>query len=339
MVLYNRPHYTRTVLNALRRCHGIGDYLVLPRIEPGNEEVIELARAIDFAEVQVTVNPDRYGSGRNTYHAWEDGFKRSDFIVHIEDDTVPAPDCLRYMEHCRGTYRRDHQIFSVAAYNRYRCLPTQYFAIGRRFAYTCWLVGVWNDRWLWAKRKWSTNPRDYASPLAHRTYQHGLREVYPLLSRSQNIGAKDGIHHISVAWHRVYQHTDHWAGDLALRRRAFRELANPLVTAVLIAGHERDDLLKARRAIKSFKQQSYVHKELLIVNYGGPPLDPLDDARIREIRLTRKRGITAEMLRDLGQEYARGDVIIAWDAADWQDSECLVERVARQEGKECGRHP
>jgi len=337
MVLYNRPDYTRTVLDALKRCRGIGDYLILPRIEPGNEEVIELARGIDFAEVQVTVNRQRLGGGRNAYRAWADGFERADFIVHLEDDTVPAPDCLRYMEHCREVYRRDHGIFSVAAYNRYPCGSKDYFSIARRSAYTCWLVGIWKERWLWAKRRWSKDPRSYACPLAEQVYRHDLREIYPLLSRSQNIGARAGIHPKTTAWHRVYQHTNHWAGDLPFSRRRFAEVPNPLITAVLIAGLDRDPA-KVRAAIRGFQRQSFVHKELLIVNYGGDPLGPLNDARIHELKVRRSRGITMDTLEAVGREYARGDVIVAWNRADWQDAGNLTESAERQSPGRHGTH-
>src|SRR5580693_6205950 len=125
LVLYNRPDYTRQVLDALRRCDGIEDYILLPHIEPGNDNVLALVEAIDFAEVRITRNPMRLGIGRNTYLAWEHGAKAADFFIHIEDDTVPARDCLRYMEHCRQTYRDDQRVFSVAAYNRSPCDPAR----------------------------------------------------------------------------------------------------------------------------------------------------------------------------------------------------------------------
>ena len=35
MCHYNRPDYSRQVLEALRACEGVGDYLILPHVEPG----------------------------------------------------------------------------------------------------------------------------------------------------------------------------------------------------------------------------------------------------------------------------------------------------------------
>src|SRR4051812_10885560 len=93
ILLYNRPTYTKALLTALRRCDGIGQYQLLFHIEPGRDDVIALAKAVDFAETKITINKQKLGISQNTYKAWEHGFKKSDFIIHFEDDTVPAPDC------------------------------------------------------------------------------------------------------------------------------------------------------------------------------------------------------------------------------------------------------
>ena len=223
MVLYNRPDYTRQVVEALRHCVGVEEYLVLPHIEPGNEQVVELARAIDFAEVEVTVNPRRLGCGRNTFAAWEDGFSKADFIIHVEDDTVPARDCLRLMEHCRTAYAEDQSILSVCAYHREYCPAEHYYKLGKRSAYNCWLVALWRDRWPWIQTNWNPDPARYATFLCDRAKSKGYREIYPLLSRSQNIGAERGLHVPSPGWHRTHQHTDHWAGNLDLPPGAYHE--------------------------------------------------------------------------------------------------------------------
>ncbi len=224
MVLWNRPDYTRTVLAALRACEGIGDYLLLPHVEPGNEQVLALVNSIDFAETRVTLNPTRLGIGRNTYLAWQDGFRKADFIIHIEDDTVPSRDCLRYMEHCRRAYRDDQEIFSISSYNRAPCRSLQHYHISRRPPYTCWLIGVWKDRWQWIKSRWNPDPERYATYLTNQLRHYQLDEVYPLLSRSQNIGAENGFHVPSADWHRANHHTEHWAGNYDLKPGKYREV-------------------------------------------------------------------------------------------------------------------
>ena len=72
---------------------------------------------------------------------------------------------------------------------------------------------MWKDRWEWARNNWNTDPARYATHLNNELAKRGLKEVYPLLSRSQNIGAKGGVHVPSVEWHRKNHHTQHWAGN------------------------------------------------------------------------------------------------------------------------------
>ena len=223
MALYNRPEYTKTVLAALRQCDGVADYLILPHVDPGNDAVVALAQGIDFAETCLTLNGRKLGCGLNTFKAWEDGFNRAEFIIHIEDDTVPARDCLRYMEHACGAYANLPQLFSVSSYNRERCQPEDYFRIGRRSAYTCWLVGLWHDRWLWAKDHWNPDPKRYATHLSKEAQSRNWQEAYPYLSRSQNIGAEGGVHVVSAEWHHKYHHTEHWAGNLDLPPSDYHE--------------------------------------------------------------------------------------------------------------------
>jgi hypothetical protein len=230
MVLYNRPDYTKIVLDALRGCTGIGEYLLRPHIEPGNGAVVDLVKAIDFVEVESTLNPKKLGIGRNTYLAWDHGFKDADFIVHLEDDTVPSPDCLQYMEFCRDTYRHDQAIFSVTGYNRCNSepLPTIYHQISRRCFYHCWIVGLWGDRWNWIKNNWSPSPGQYGVHLKSVIQKHGRSEIFPLLSRSQNIGAERGVHVPSAEWHREHHYTKYWAGNIDIGSGEYNEISRPV---------------------------------------------------------------------------------------------------------------
>jgi len=214
MVLYNRPIYTKTVLKALANCIGINKYRICIYIEPGNEEVISLAKSIDFAETEVNINASRLGIGKNTFQAWENGFKHSDFIIHLEDDTVPSQDCLNYMEYAAAHFANDQSVFSISSYNRSFCTKENRFKIGRRLAYTCWLVGIWRSRWHWAKTQWDPNPGRYATKIAAATHNLGLMEIFPFLSRCQNIGAEGGVHVPSKEWHFENQHTKYWAANL-----------------------------------------------------------------------------------------------------------------------------
>lgn len=222
LALYNRPQYTRNVVEALKACAGIEDYVLLPHIEPGCEEVIEIVRSIEFAEVAITINPFLFGIGLNTFRTWEHAFQHADFLVHMEDDTVPAPDCLKFFESASEFGLNDSRILSITAYNREPCGPHEFYSFSCRPAFNCWIVGIWRSRWDWISSDWNPDPRRYANYLATRAQSESLLELYPLLSRSQNIGAEGGVHVESAEWHRLNQHTEHWSGNYSLPPGEFK---------------------------------------------------------------------------------------------------------------------
>jgi len=328
LVLFNRPKYTRAVIEALRKCNGIGDYLILPHIEPGNDEVIALAKSIDFAKTKITLNKEILGIAQNTYHAWSEGFKRSDFIIHLEDDTIPAPDCLKYMEHCSKVYQNDKGIFSVSAYNRQFCRKSQFYQVSRRNPFTCWIFGLWKNRWNWIKGNWSKSHDLYAVHLTNELIKYQLKEVYPLLSRCQNIGVEDGVHVPSADWHEQNQHTKYWAGNHCLPSKNYWE-HGPLVTAVMVTGMHRSRYALAKVAIECFKKQTYSNKELLIVNHGPESLF-CNSQFIREIRVKKQKVHTVGDLRNIGLSCASGDFIINWDDDDWHHPRRIELQMAAQ---------
>jgi hypothetical protein len=213
--LFNRPAYTTTTLNALEKCTGIENYKVLIFIEPGNDEVIALAHAARFPDKQVTVNATRLGITANTFQALNAGFELGDFVIHLEDDTVPAPDFLLFMEHCQNAYRHNPFVFSVCGYQYSNpTLPASLFhAVEKRLHFNPWGWGTWKDRWEEMKARWS----DIGIPNAFSGFMKNFvrkerYEIMPLLARIQNIGSLGG-HNTSPDGHARFQFNEHWAGN------------------------------------------------------------------------------------------------------------------------------
>lgn len=224
-VACDRPGYTKQVLDALSACHGIGNYILFAHIEPVCEAVVELVRGVDFCEKKVTVNEEQVGISYNTWTALNHGFKADDFVIHVEDDTVPAPDLLAYMEWCRTRYQKDESVFTVSSYNRTRYDEKVSYAVRRRSKFTCWLYGIWKNRWEkgW-KRNWSRQTNSYAIHAQKYVQKNGLYEVYPIFGRSQNVGAKGGVHVRSEEWHHQNHYVEDWAGKRDLKPGKYFEM-------------------------------------------------------------------------------------------------------------------
>jgi hypothetical protein len=311
ILLNDKPDYARTVLNALRKCDGIGNYLLLINVQQGSEEMLSMARKINFAKTKFIFQAKELGKSDRAYIAWKEGFKLSNFIIYLEDNIAPAWDCLQFMEYCQRVYGDNKEIFSVTAFNRSFCEPAYYWAISSRQDYTPGPIGIWNDRWEWIKNQWSPNPRRYSNHLKNKLIEHNLKEVFPLLSRSQYIVFHDKCSIQS----REKKQTKYWSGNHNLSSGTYSE-ATPLVTAVMITGMHQARYSLAKIAINCFKHQTYPNKELLIINHGGESLsDP--DNRVREIRVKKARYDTVGDLRNMGLQNANGEYLISWDDDDW----------------------
>jgi len=192
MTLYNRPQYTKRVIDHLSKCKGIEKYHLLIFIEPGNQEVVELANAIRFVPKEITINKRRLGCDTNIHNAIDCGFKKSDFNIHVEDDICPGKDMLKYFEFCDYRYRYDHKILTICAYHRSNCEEHYYDKVFRNPWFTPWGWATWKDRWEEIKRQWNFNN---AWDIQINNVIRGDRfEIRPHLARSQNIGEMAGEH-------------------------------------------------------------------------------------------------------------------------------------------------
>jgi hypothetical protein len=225
---FRRPEYTRQVLEALRGCVGIEEYTILAHIEPGDEEVHALIRAIDFAECRRVENPYVQDVSLNTENALRHGFLMADYVIHIEDDIVCAPDALRYYEWCRERYRDDPRVFSVTGYNRRStpAPPEESHTVRLRQWFHPWGVATWKDRWERFQGQLFGCRADPWAVYLNKTYCSGgsppqCHEVYPELSRSQNIGLEKARSSRSPEWYREHHMLKYWAGNTEVRDGTF----------------------------------------------------------------------------------------------------------------------
>lgn len=229
MTAYRRPEYTRQVLEALSRCDGIDDYRVLIHLEPDSPEVLQVAREARLARKTIVENVDRLGCGTNTHCALHHGFQWADFVVHLEDDTVPARDCLRFFEWARQRYRDDRSVLSVTGYSKTIAEREQSHQVVRRPWFTPWGWGTWSDRWREISEHWSNAPLTW--DVALNQIRGDRIEVHPILARVQNIGAELGEHCPSSEFHRVNHFNEHGAWSVELPLSAtFEEVGSSAVT-------------------------------------------------------------------------------------------------------------
>lgn len=240
MVAWNRPEYTRRVLEGLATCRGVEKYTLTVSLEPGCPEVEALFHQTWPFCVAYGVHPVRKGVALNTKYVIGSLFGQgAERIIHLEDDTVPAPGALEYFEWAFEKYKHDHSILSISAYyyaGQHQCIdqdnlgksvPREHWhAVRRRQWFTPWMWGTWKDRWRDMESQWVnvTHINDsWATHINHHV--RGDRyEIIPALARSQNIGAENGVHVVDPAWHKQHHFNEEWEGKYTVPHGTFFEL-------------------------------------------------------------------------------------------------------------------
>lgn len=202
---YNRPQYLARTLAALRSCDGIADCRVAVVLDPCEQtgEQAAIANRYGFQAIALTRH---VGCNQAIQAAIQHGFDGmgSEFHVHLEDDTVPTVDALRWFAWARDAYRDEPAVMNVSGYQRSSngCRDEA----GLRRWFTPWGWGTWRDRWLGLTAGWSTSPQVSWDVMVNHVLRAGRYEVFPTVSRTQNIGAELGTHVPSAEWHAA----NHW---------------------------------------------------------------------------------------------------------------------------------
>jgi len=95
--------------------------------------------------------------------------------------------------------------------------------------------------------------------------------------------------------------------------------SQPLISCLCVT-RKKPDLLK--RATRSFLDQTYKKKELVIVyedddHSTGDFLDRIPDDKIKKIKVKKSKGLTLGGLRNLSVQKCDGEYFCQWDDDDW----------------------
>lgn len=196
MTANKRPNYTKIVVDNLKKCIGFEEYLLLPVIEPKHPEIYDIFK--DIQNCKILINDKEPGCSINTFKALRRGFDISEFVIHIEDDTVPGIDTLKYFEWIYKTYKNDNSVFTASSYNNISNIEHKdYFTCNRKKWFTPWLWATWIDRFNEMIEKWGADSWD---TVFNKKIRKDRYEIYPNLSRCQNIGENDGTFSTPKQW-------------------------------------------------------------------------------------------------------------------------------------------
>lgn len=208
--LYNRPNYTKIVLEYLNNCFDIENYKIFICCEPFENEVIELAKQFRPKQTQVIINLNKLGCNKNIYQCCAIGFEINDFHIHLEDDTVPGKDFLIYCEYCRHEFKEDSEILTISGYSRQ--LSQEYGIVKKREWFTPWGWASWKNRWNCVIKQAMID--SFYSGTTWDIFVNERREnkfeLAPMVARIQNIGAENGAHCPDANYHKHVQYNKNW---------------------------------------------------------------------------------------------------------------------------------
>jgi hypothetical protein len=220
---YNRPSCTQEFIEHLYKCDRGSEYTYLFFVEPGCQEVLDLINDFKFKK-QVKINDNLLGLWANKKQAIDTGFSTGcDFLIHLEDDVLLGKDALIYFEWAANQYYSDNSVFNVTAYNKVRF--DEFAGYGndsaivlRRNWYNSTAWGIWRRSYdTLVSQGWDGEDKKIIIP-NHKA--KGLTEVFPLLSRANNIGHINGktsaSHGVVEALEGMRGNTYKYTGNLAL---------------------------------------------------------------------------------------------------------------------------
>jgi hypothetical protein len=241
--LFNRPNYTKQVLNALEKCTGVEEYHIFIRAEPGEsqevKDTISIAHEFSHPNKRLIVNTKKLGCGINIWSCLDFAFSETntDFHIHFEDDIVPSRDCLKYFEWTNQYYKNNNDVAVLTCYSKISNTVISdeiKNAVKTIRWFIPWGWGLWRDTWEKTLKtelfNRITQSKTYLSWDGHTNNilkDKNLLMGLPILSRSQNIGALNGVHCPGEEFHKKRQWTELFVDDLGIYEEEFYEITAP----------------------------------------------------------------------------------------------------------------
>ena len=214
---WNRPHYLRVVLQSvITALHACPEFTRLLRIfiaiDPGGDEELQVRSvALQFSDYmrlnglpfpEIIVWPEHLGVSESPRRILQHVFAvhRSEYNVHLEDDTVLSPDAFHLaLWYWNMTKREDSETICLSLHSPSKETGDHDPSVVRYRAE----FGVWGwccthfQWWLWFSHYWNyklTLPRGWDWSISYMMDRNQLWAACPDLSRVRNIGRHGGVH-------------------------------------------------------------------------------------------------------------------------------------------------
>lgn len=161
LIAYNRPEHLRQVLDALKAnkpkelwifCDSAKD----DAAEPAVEEVRQIVKGLKRRKVYISSWSPHAGLGQSVLNAVTAMMNIHKAAIILEDDCVPGPQFLNYMNACLDKYRDNERVLAISGYTVQ--LPEAMLANHPWDCYFFPRIETWG--WATWRHKWELYRRD-----------------------------------------------------------------------------------------------------------------------------------------------------------------------------------
>lgn len=256
---WNRLNMLDKTLTNLSKCFNIEKYDIIITIDGPNDnkKIKKFNKVINDnniskinKNIKTHYQNKNIGCAGNMRFCFDVSFKEYDFMIHLEDDSIPGKDLLLFMEWCFDYLKEEQNIFAVCPFmrkKRYKnihkdvSLKNDLYEVNFHNIFDpAGGFGMTKEQWLEIKKdrgifgvigqcggklkgkEWLknllkgggriTDKGSWAWPFIQ--YYIGTKKViYPKINRSQNIGDKHGLFNPNSNWHKEVIKNDNWVGN------------------------------------------------------------------------------------------------------------------------------
>lgn len=151
---YNRSIHTGKVINALKQNTVLPQKLFVFQdgIKPGKDieewqKVNGLIKTIDWCDNEIIISAYNKGLAASIVSGINYVFEEYDAVIVLEDDCIPAPNFINFMQQCFEKYRDNKDIYSVSGYSWPFILKKTSYDVYGCGRISSWGWGTWKDRW------------------------------------------------------------------------------------------------------------------------------------------------------------------------------------------------
>jgi len=231
---WKRPYYLKEVLNSLEATFDADKqhiYISIDQSPATKKETLEVINSYKYpSTIQPVFHASKLGCAGNMRNCFEYVFdkKEADAMIHLEDDTPVGIDIFKWSTWAYN-YMKNKDLFAACLFTR-KCAEGEgtgkdpfdniikdhfdcgggYLITREQYNYIRSIKPIFGivgpasteaepDSWL--RLQHITDDGSWAWPF-NRYYRRGKLCLYPLVNRTNNIGAKDGRFNPSLDWHK-----------------------------------------------------------------------------------------------------------------------------------------